>query len=59
MCMTHPLNIPYMVENVLLEGKGWSSDHLSRLPLALILAHNLEVERPEVYDGCSGIVYFI
>ena len=35
--MTHPLNLPNMVEQVLLEGQGWSPDHLAGLPLALIL----------------------
>ena len=29
MCMTHPLNIPYMAENEHLEGQGWSPDHLA------------------------------
>ena len=28
-CMTHPINIPYMVENGHLEGQGWLPDHLA------------------------------
>ena len=59
MCMTHPLNIPYMVENEHLEGQGWSPDHLAWLPLSLILAWDLEVEGPKLYDGFFGNTYFI
>ena len=57
--MTHPLNLPNMVEHVLLEGQGWSPDHLAWLPLPLILAWDLEVEGPKIYDACSGNIYFI
>ena len=48
-----------MVEHVLLEGQGWSPDHLAWLPLALILAWDLEEEGPQIYDACSGNIYFI
>ena len=57
--MTHPLHIPCMVENEHFEGQGQSPDHLVWLPLSLILAWDLEVERCKIYDGCFGIVYFI
>ena len=29
MYMTHPLNLPNMVEHMILEGQGWSADHLA------------------------------
>ena len=59
MFMKHHLNIPYMVENEHLEGQGWSPDHLAWLPLSLILAWDLEVEGPKLYDGFFGNIYFI
>ena len=57
--MAHPLNLPNMVEHVLLEGQGWSPDHLAWLPLVFILAWDSEVEGPKIYDACSGNIYFM
>ena len=48
-----------MVENDHLEGQGWSPDHLAWLPLSLILAWDLEVERPKFHNGFFGNTYFI
>ena len=58
LCMTHPLNLPNMVKQVLLEGQRWSPDHPASLPLALILAWDLELEEPKIYEACSDNVYF-
>ena len=53
--MTHPLNLPNMVKQVLLEGQGWSPDHPAWLPLTLILAWDLELESSKIYDACLAI----
>ena len=47
-----------MVKHVLLQGQGWSPDHPAWLPLDLILAWDLELEGPEIYDACSDNIYF-
>ena len=47
-----------MIKCVLLEGQGWSPDHPAQLPLALILAWDLELDGPEINDACSGNIYF-